>query len=187
MDDEVRRDPALVRDVLLNLVHLALHEARDRVVRRLRKRDAVSHYVSAHRHRAGRPVRCAGLRLPLPPRRGHIHRTQVVHPRRPVIVCGPWVPIGAGWVRPEWLVREGDFWRDPAGFLYTYAPLPEVTEEPEEEEEELPAGLIAVEYRNKKWIWRTETEESECELSSNQLREIFPSLLGQGRRNTLPR
>ncbi|ODT61972.1 hypothetical protein ABS71_16405 [bacterium SCN 62-11] len=89
---------------------------------------------------------------------------------------GPWVPLADGWVRPEHLTRDGDFWRDPAGFLYAYTPL-HPAEDDEEEEDELPPGLLAVEYRDKKWIWRTETEESECELSSNQLREVFPDLV----------
>ncbi len=89
---------------------------------------------------------------------------------------GPWVPLGDGWVRPEWLVREGDFWQDPAGYRYPFTPL-NPAQDDEEEEDELPPGLIAVEYRGKKWIWRTETEELECELSSNQLREVFPDLV----------
>ncbi|MBX3172565.1 MAG: hypothetical protein KF760_34500 [Candidatus Eremiobacteraeota bacterium] len=37
--------------------------------------------------------------------------------------AGPWVALGEAWVLPELLTREGDSWRDPAGFLYAYAPL----------------------------------------------------------------
>jgi hypothetical protein len=89
---------------------------------------------------------------------------------------GAWVPLGEGWVRPEHLTRDGDFWRDPAGFRYAYVPLPDA-DDPQEEDEGLPEGLIAVESRNRRWFWRTETGETDCELNSDGLREVFPSLV----------
>jgi hypothetical protein len=36
-----------------------------------------------------------------------------------------WVALGSSLVNPAWLVREGKFWLDPAGFGYAYQPLPQ--------------------------------------------------------------
>lgn len=69
---------------------------------------------------------------------------------------GPWARIGELWLNPRWLVRDGDFWRDPAGFLFPYEDL----EEPVFEE---PSDLIAVERRGRSWVWRSDSGETSGE------------------------
>jgi hypothetical protein len=58
--------------------------------------------------------------------------------RHGVLPEGPWVRLGPGWARPEWLRREGEFWVDPADFRYAYEPLAEPLHEAEDEQ--VPAG-----------------------------------------------
>lgn len=88
---------------------------------------------------------------------------------------GPWLALGDGWVRPEWLRREGDFWVDPAEYRYAYEPLGE-SPVLEQEDDGLPAGLLTVESRDGDWFWCTETGEFPSDLKRAQLLDLYPQL-----------
>ena len=92
---------------------------------------------------------------------------------------GPWVRLGAGWVSPRCLRREGDYWVDPAGFRYHHEPLAEPPGD-ELEDEQLPLGLLSVERRGREWWWRTDFGDSASGLNVHQLRELFADLVEVG-------
>ncbi|MFN8607502.1 MAG: hypothetical protein U0931_08220 [Vulcanimicrobiota bacterium] len=70
-----------------------------------------------------------------------------------------WVALGTSWVSPRWLRREGDFWRDPAGFLYPYQELAEA-----EVLEESAHGIRWISHVKQKATWTTDEGEVACEL-----------------------
>jgi hypothetical protein len=83
---------------------------------------------------------------------------------------GPWSRVGEIWLNPRWLVRVGDFWRDPAGFEFPFEDL----EEPVFEEH---SDLIAVESRGRlKWAWRRDSGDSPCELKPLDFLALHPEL-----------
>ena len=87
---------------------------------------------------------------------------------------GPWVKLHDSWVTPHHLVREGDYWKDPGNYLYPYEPLAEI--EVEEEETDLPEGLIAFEVHDHVYFWRTDTGLVECDLKPAQAQQLYPQL-----------
>ena len=87
---------------------------------------------------------------------------------------GPWVQLHDSWVNPQHLIREGDCWKDPADYLYPYQPLAEI--EVEEEETDLPDGLVAFEVRDRAYFWRTDTGLEECDLKPAQAQQLYPQL-----------
>lgn len=89
---------------------------------------------------------------------------------------GPWARLGRGWANSTWLRRQGEEWVDPADFHYPYEPLADPPED-EHESECVPEGLLVVEKRGKNWVWRTDSEELPCDLSTKQLREVIPNLI----------
>lgn len=74
----------------------------------------------------------------------------------------PWARLGEVWLNPRWLVRDGDFWRDPAGFVFPFEGL----EEPVFEADT--SDLIAVERRGRSWVWRSDSGEAPGEKPTPQ-------------------
>ena len=68
-----------------------------------------------------------------------------------------WVALGNAWVSPRWLLREGNCWRDPAGFLYPYCELPEP-----EVLEESARGIRWISHVKQKAVWATDEGEVVC-------------------------
>lgn len=87
---------------------------------------------------------------------------------------GPWVRLHQSWVNPYLLTREGDYWKDPGDYLYPYAPLDELA--PQEEETDLPEGLIAFEMHGGDYFWRTDSGLEPCDLRPDQAGELYPQL-----------
>ena len=100
---------------------------------------------------------------------------------------GPWVPLHDSWVNPRHLSREGDHWKDPGDYLYPYLPLRSI--QIEEEETDLPEGLIVFEMHGGEYFWRTDTELLECDLKPDQALQIYPQLcpIGQSHLVYVPR
>ena len=87
---------------------------------------------------------------------------------------GPWVQLHDSWVTPHLLTRQGDFWKDPADYLYPYVSLANL--EIEEEESDLPEGLIAFEKRDGGYFWRTNSGLEPSDLTPDQVRRLYPDL-----------
>lgn len=83
-----------------------------------------------------------------------------------------WVALGTSWVSPAWLRREGDFWRDPAGFLYPYQQLPEP-----EVVEESAHGIRWLSHLKQKAMWATDDGEVACELKFSEALAAYPDLI----------
>lgn len=88
--------------------------------------------------------------------------------------AGPWAKLHDSWVTPSLLVREGEFWKDPAGYLYPYVQLPDL--ESEDEGIDLPDGLICFEVQDGAYYWRTDSGLLECDLKPHQALELYPQL-----------
>lgn len=83
----------------------------------------------------------------------------------------PWAALGSGWGNPRWLVRQGDHWRDPAGFLYPYQPMPEATE---------PDPTSATQWlfrKGKQAFWVTDQGEIPCDTSFLRALAVYPDLI----------
>lgn len=94
---------------------------------------------------------------------------------------GPWTALGASWVLPRLLVREGECWRDPGGFLYPYQPLEEPEEgEDEEEEGELECCVQSLHRVNRKVFWRTDSGDVPCETAYLPTVAAYDDLLSLG-------
>ena len=85
---------------------------------------------------------------------------------------GFWVSLGSSWVNPRWLVREGESWRDPAGFLYPYQALaePEVLEESAH-------GVRWLYHVKQKATWVTDEGEVACDTKFSKALTIYPDLI----------
>ena len=103
-----------------------------------------------------RVVTCAG-------RVGHV-------PRLGETRC--WVALGASWVNPRWLEREGEFWRDPAGFLYPYQALAEP-----EVYQESARGVQWLYHRKQKAVWVTDAGEVACDAKFLKALAVYPDLI----------
>lgn len=79
---------------------------------------------------------------------------------------GPWQKLHHAYVNPQHLQRQGDHWKDPAGYLYPYQELTQPTEEPEEND--LPEGLLTLELQGKDRFWRTDSGLIPCDLDWEQ-------------------
>ena len=88
--------------------------------------------------------------------------------------AGPWVPLQDSWVTPHLLTRQADFWKDPADYLYAYAPLANL--EIEEQESDLPEGLIAFEKHDGSCYWRTDLGLEPSDLTADQADQLYPEL-----------
>lgn len=71
----------------------------------------------------------------------------------PLPGTAPWVPLGASWVRPEHLRREGDHWVDPAGFRWPYRELPPAPSAPAPSAFD---SMLVLERREGDVFWHTE-------------------------------
>jgi hypothetical protein len=83
-----------------------------------------------------------------------------------------WVALGSSWVTPRWLVREGECWRDPAGFLYAYQALAE----PEVLEESAQGVRWLYHLKQKSW-WVTDEGEVACDEKFLKALAIYPDLI----------
>jgi len=86
--------------------------------------------------------------------------------------AGPWVPLADAWVLPQLLRRDGDFWVDPAGFRYAYAPLESVPEEPQPIDE-----VITLCSRGTGSVSHTDRGDFESPLTAVQAARAHPQLL----------
>ena len=86
-----------------------------------------------------------------------------------------WVALGSSWVSPRWLRREGDFWRDPAGFLYPYQELAEA-----EVVEESAHGIRWISHVKQKAVWATDDGEVDCELKFSAALAAYSELIRIG-------
>lgn len=77
---------------------------------------------------------------------------------------------GEVWLNPNLVTREGDSWKDPAGYLFPYQPLAEMAE-PDEYD-----PLLTIKRQNRVWFLRTDTEETPSDLKSDQIAELYPQL-----------
>ena len=83
-----------------------------------------------------------------------------------------WVALGNAWVSPRWLLREGNCWRDPAGFLYPYCELPEP-----EVLEESARGIRWISHVKQKAVWATDEGEVACELKFQAALAAYSDLI----------
>lgn len=86
--------------------------------------------------------------------------------------AGPWVALGDAWVLPQLLVRDGDFWLDPAGFRYAYAPLETVVEVVEPVDE-----IITLCSQGTGSLSHTDRGDFESALTAVQAARAHPQLL----------
>lgn len=92
---------------------------------------------------------------------------------------GPWTLLGRSWVHSGLLVRDGDCWRDPAGFLYADGPLTEPEDE-EDDEEELDFGVQSLHREKRKVFWRTDAGDVPCETAFLPTVAAYADLLSLG-------
>ncbi|MFN8613117.1 MAG: hypothetical protein U0931_36605 [Vulcanimicrobiota bacterium] len=92
---------------------------------------------------------------------------------------GPWLPLGQSFVNPQHLTREGNHWKDPAGYSYAYQPLDDL--EIEEEPSDLPEDLIVFEMHNNKYFWRSDSGIEPCPLKPDQALQAYPQLCQIGK------
>lgn len=83
-----------------------------------------------------------------------------------------WVALGASWVNPRWLEREGEFWRDPAGFLYPYQALAEP-----EVYQESARGVQCLYHIKQKAVWVTDAGEVACDAKFLKALAVYPDLI----------
>lgn len=83
-----------------------------------------------------------------------------------------WVALGSSWVTPRHLVRDGDFWRDPAGFLYPFQALdhPDVLEESAH-------GIRWLYHKRQKAVWVTDSGEVECDTRFLKALAVYTDLI----------
>lgn len=85
-----------------------------------------------------------------------------------------WVALGSSWVSPRWLVREGDFWLDPAGFRYPYRPL---AEQPELSQAASPIQWLHYTVAGRRGDWFTDKGEEPCEVGILEALAKNPDLI----------
>lgn len=83
-----------------------------------------------------------------------------------------WVGLGSSWVNPRWLVRRGEFWQDPAGFLYPYQVLAEA-----DLFEESARGIRWLYHVKQKAVWVTDEGEVACDLKFLHALAVHPDLI----------